>query len=306
MIGCLPCERARELLDDFVDDELSVADQVAVESHLRCCRVCLARVEDLRVIGASLRFGSEATQKGADRQALAGRVADALLRAQLERASAVTARARRLCQDMRLVLPALGATAALLLSVSGALAVLRVATEERPESLAAMIETLANNPLTPDAAVSFETPARLGRPFENRFSGGISLPRVIGDGTALERVREDNGAVLAVATVVNHEGRVTNYELLRSLAATPRRGQAPGQIEAAVLDAVRHSRFEPAQTPTGRPVAVNMVWVMIHQTVKGDPVAASSELPPAPKPAAANSGLPINQRSSVRPNLTTA
>ena len=59
MIPYLGCDAAREMLEAFVDGELAMADQVAVESHLRWCRTCGARVEDLRVIGASLRIGSK-------------------------------------------------------------------------------------------------------------------------------------------------------------------------------------------------------------------------------------------------------
>ena len=58
MIPYVGCEYAREHLDAFVDGELSVAEQVAVESHLRWCRTCAARVEDLQLIGASIRLGS--------------------------------------------------------------------------------------------------------------------------------------------------------------------------------------------------------------------------------------------------------
>jgi hypothetical protein len=35
-----------------------------------------------------------------------------------------------------------------------------------------------------------------------------------------------------------------------------------------VLDAVRQSRFAPAQTPLGRTVAVNMVWLIFNVTVE--------------------------------------
>jgi hypothetical protein len=133
---------------------------------------------------------------------------------------------------------------------------------------------------------------------------------VIGEGNALERVREDGGvgAVFAVATVVNQEGRITTYELL-GWRDTASRTRAVGQIEAAVLDAVRQSRFEPAQTPGGRPVAVNMVWVMIHQTVKGDAVAAAGAITPlrpsAPaKPLAPQ--VPAGRRSSLDSSPATA
>ena len=60
MIPYVGCEYAREHLDGFVDGELSVDEQVAVESHLRWCRTCAARVEDLQLIGDSIRLGSPA------------------------------------------------------------------------------------------------------------------------------------------------------------------------------------------------------------------------------------------------------
>ena len=47
MIPYLDCPAARRMLEAFVDGELAVHDQVALESHLRWCRVCAARVEDV-------------------------------------------------------------------------------------------------------------------------------------------------------------------------------------------------------------------------------------------------------------------
>jgi len=56
-----------------------------------------------------------------------------------------------------------------------------------------------------------------------------------------------------------------------------------------VLDAVRQSRFAPAQTPVGRAVAVNMVWLIVmttvqtpdpHTGIRPSPVAPVSHVPP--------------------------
>ena len=44
MIRYIGCETARDLLDAFIDGELGVDAQVMVESHLRWCRTCAARV----------------------------------------------------------------------------------------------------------------------------------------------------------------------------------------------------------------------------------------------------------------------
>ncbi len=46
------CElRARSGSRGSLDGELSVDEQVLVESHVRWCRTCAARIEDLQLIG---------------------------------------------------------------------------------------------------------------------------------------------------------------------------------------------------------------------------------------------------------------
>ena len=45
------CEYARERLEALLDNELSVDEQVLVESHVRWCRTCADRIEDFQLIG---------------------------------------------------------------------------------------------------------------------------------------------------------------------------------------------------------------------------------------------------------------
>src|SRR3954471_3205401 len=81
MIPYLGCEVAREMLEAFIDGELAMADQVAVESHLRWCRTCGARVEDMRLIGGSVRMGAaRVTLEAEESQALAAVHAEVLMR----------------------------------------------------------------------------------------------------------------------------------------------------------------------------------------------------------------------------------
>jgi predicted anti-sigma-YlaC factor YlaD len=63
MIRYIGCETARDLLDAFIDGELGVEAQVMVESHLRWCRTCTARVEDM---------ASSATSCALDRKRFVG------------------------------------------------------------------------------------------------------------------------------------------------------------------------------------------------------------------------------------------
>src|SRR5690606_37398447 len=101
MIPYVGCDHARELLEAFVDGELPLSDQVAVESHLRWCRTCMLRVEDMRLIGASLRLGSPVQRFGGDdTQALAAIAAGTLMRARAEREDSLGVWLRELFVDM--------------------------------------------------------------------------------------------------------------------------------------------------------------------------------------------------------------
>ena len=87
-------------------------------------------------------------------------------------------------------------------------------------------------------------------------------------------------AVFALATVVNRDGRIADYEVLLSHYHSPSddgtemRGADASLSKAEVSyvrEAVRQTRFSPAQSSYG-PVAVNMVWLLTHTTVKASPL----------------------------------
>ena len=152
-----------------------------------------------------------------------------------------------------------GATLAVVFCIGLASRVLVAVTAlNEPDSLASMIDMLANpgsdqNPLVLD--------------------GRVSLPRALEPDLVLGSVMDDEVA-FAVSAVVTREGRIANYELLLSERASGRRRQSAAEqdIDApAVMDAVKRSRFTPAQGAEG-PVAVNVVWLVTRTTVK--PVVA--------------------------------
>ncbi len=313
MIPIVGCHSVQGLLEAFLDGELAVEEQVLVESHLRSCQTCLARVEDLRLIGGALRQGAWSTQETvADAELLQAVQDDARGRIAAERDQSMGLRLRESFADMRLLWPALGATVAVAASVGIALAVLQAATSERPESLAAMIESLSD-------------PGSDRNPM--RIDNAIMMPRAVGDGLALDQLAEDD-AVFAVATVVTQEGRIGNYELLESATVAGNGGSRSGRRVEAVLGAVRDSRFAPAlrleptagrQTPRVRTVAVNMVWLLARTTVKASlqpvdlavpltapvRVAPAEAAQPAVKPATA-ADAPAEQGSGAPNDSTTA
>jgi anti-sigma factor RsiW len=257
MTTYIGCETARTLIDSFVDGELPVGEQVTLESHLRWCGACAARVDDLRLIGDALRTSQvTASPDDGENQALASIQAGVLTRIRAERDQSLRSRTKELFVDMRLLWPAFGATVAVIIGMAGASSVMqRMSFQERPDSLAGMIDIIAN-------PGSDRNPLRL----DNR----ISIPRMLDDGDALDGIPQDD-AVFAVATVVTREGRIANYELLESNRSSDVRNAASHATHvAAVLDAVKQSRFAPAQTEQGQPVAVNMVWLILRTTASGD------------------------------------
>jgi anti-sigma factor RsiW len=291
VIPYLDCRAAQLLLEAFVDGELSVREQVALESHLRWCSVCAARVDDMQVIGASLRVTSCALRADyvAD-ESLASVESEVLTRIQTEREQAPWARLRSMCSDMRFFWPAVGASLALVACLCVAAAVISVTSAQKPDSLAGMIEMLAN-------PGSDENPMRL--------DGAMAAPPRALDGAGLESVPDDD-AVFALAAVVTREGRVANYEVLFSERASVRRHDTAVQTGdvSSVGNAVKQSRFAPAQAVDGAPVAVNMVWLLARTTVK--PAARATLDPPpvkiappvrpadaAPKPDAPSTSIAV-------------
>jgi hypothetical protein len=288
MIPYVGCDYAREHLDALVDGELSVDEQVAVESHLRWCRTCAARIEDVQLIGDAIRLGSLAPHADdEDARTISDLQASVLIRVRAEEELSFGARFRDMFTDMRLLWPALGATAAVTVGLALALSVLHSTTLERPESLAMMIDSLADpggerNPLMPGNSARYD---RLFlRYVDSNRSGGISMPRALDDGAMFESIPEQD-ATFAVAAVVSRDGRIANYELLNS-ERSGRQARTLDANDVEMLDAaMRQSRFTPAQTPVGRAVAVNMVWLIVMTTVQTPPEPKMIRVPPSVTPA---------------------
>jgi hypothetical protein len=317
VIRYVGCDYVRPRLDAFVDGELPMGDQVLVETHLRWCHTCAARLEDAQIIGASLRLAARAHEapdhhqsERADEAAatsrpdgvsrtLAAMQAEVLARVDTEYEQSLAVRLQELFTDMRLWWPALGATVAVALSVGLASGVWKATSAEQPTSLAAMIENLAD-------------PGSNRNP--QRLDAAMYLPRVLDTGEALDGVMLTEGAadgqqdeVVAVAAILTREGTIGGYAVLEPggdrHAVAPGAGLAAGDVHN-VLHAVRQSRFAPAQRPGGQVVAVNMVWLFARTTVKASDHAVDLGTPltrpvmAVPPPATKPAGLPAEGASS--------
>lgn len=287
MIPYLGCETAREMLQPFVDGELPMTDQVALESHLRWCGTCGARVEDLRIIGAALRVGShEPGTATVESVALTAIQAEVLARVRAERDQSFGVRFRALFEDMRFMWPALGASAALGVCLLAVLGINSAARAIDPNSMADRLAMLAD-PGSDRNPVPLDSWMLATRPLINAPDLG-AIP--------------DDEATFALAAVVTREGRVANYELLKSEIV----GTSGGSHELdELLELVTRSRFSPAQTRVGGgPMAVNVVWVVARTTVKAPTLQLGALAPLMPTPDVVVrplSAAPERERPVLRP-----
>jgi hypothetical protein len=244
----LSCASTRRRLHAFHDGELPVSDQIAVGAHLEWCSGCANQYAELRFVRAALR----STVPG--RSTLSREEASAFTAAIMSRRSAeyrqsFVVRVREAFDDMHLVYAGVGATVATMVCVVIMLGMMRFATKERPDSLAAIVNFLATpgsnaNPVTLDARI------RMPRALDGAFSADSSA---------------EEDAVFALAAVVTREGRIENLEMLK---ANGRAGAEQARVVESLMDAISRARFEPAQME-GLPVAVNMIWLVAHTTVRG-------------------------------------
>jgi len=122
---------------------------------------------------------------------------------------------------------------------------------ERQDSLAAVIAVKAA-PYGSDL-----NPARL--------DARISVPSVPENGVVyatLESSGVEGEMYLPLSAIVTREGRVSGLALLDN------NGQYDAQTVRELVAALSRGRLEPAQFGT-TPVAVNLVWLVAHTTVKG-------------------------------------
>lgn len=271
----LTCAVARRHLQAYHDGELDVARRIAMQAHVQVCASCASESARLQALGDAIRAGLALRRPAEDD--LTGLQPSVVGRMKAERDATVLARASRMFEDMHLVWAALGATAATIACVTVMLGLLQSASREHPGSLAALLASLA-------AQGTNQHPVRM--------DGRMLLPRAYPDAVMPAAVVNPGGedVVFALAAVLTREGQIANLELLMSERARGRRAQ-DAQVILDLLDAASRARFEPAQAG-GSPVAVNMVWLLAHTTVRGrlpayppgGPWPAIERIPaPAPK-----------------------
>jgi hypothetical protein len=89
--------------------------------------------------------------------------------------------------------------------------------------------------------------------------------------------------VFTVSGVVTLEGRLINLELHQPEGQQPVvAGSSEAKAMAHLMDTVSNARFEPARV-AGLPVAVNIVWMVAHTTVRASKGAMDMRREPTAK-----------------------
>jgi len=240
----LTCAAVRRRLPAFHDRELPIPELIAIESHVSDCPPCSSELKDMREVGDALRCAA-APGPADDWTGLQSGV---ISRMRAEAHESWTARTRRMFDDMHLVWIGFASAVGAVICGMVALGAVQFASPERDDSLAAMIAVISApsgsdlNPVTSDYFLQVPTVPEDGR-----------IEFVLAQPVTHEEL------MLALNAIVMQDGRVSGLSVIGT-------GPHPREF-SPILRALSTARLEPGRLGTS-PVAVNLVWLLAHTTVK--------------------------------------
>jgi hypothetical protein len=263
----LTCAATRRRLQPFHDRELAFTDQIAVSAHLEWCERCAATLAEMRAVRTSL-------------QALApGRVAlsydeaavfaaTVVNRMKAESDASLFSRVRAMFDDMRLGYAGLGAAVATAVCVVIMLGMMRFATDERSDSLAAIVTVLAT-PLGCETGNDLADASGCRLRWEERRQ------------RANEWAEQD--AVFTLDFVVTQQhGRLSSLSVLREA----RHAADQVRVIEDLLEVVSRSRLDRSTLSEIPASSNNMIWLVEHATVRASKQPAPDvQLPPKKRAA---------------------
>jgi hypothetical protein len=276
----LHCAAAGRRLQAFHDRELSVSEEIAVSVHVQSCDRCAAALAELRSLGSLLSaLPSRELALSSDEARTFNQTVFSRLKA--EDNASFLAYVRDMFEDIRLVYAGVGAAVATVACVVVMLGMMRFATSERPDSLAAIV-TLVATPLECEN-IDVSDSAGCRAKWEARFK------------SANESAEQES--VFALDEVVTHQsGHLANLEVLRT---GHRAAAGKARMIETLLDSVTRLRLE--RTPTiGVALPGSVLWLVEHATVRAsikppplDPIAP----PPLKKRADSQSAIARSVRA---------
>ena len=247
----MTCASVRRRLECYHDRELPVRDMIAVESHVEDCPPCSSELRALQAVREALRLASAP----APAEDWAGLQPGVISRMRAEQNESWTARAQRFADDVHLVWIGLASAAATVVLAGSILSLLHAAPD-REDSLAAVFAMLG----APSG--SDLNPATLDGRGLNLGPTPVLAPTVPQDGVvfaSLENATMPDDVVVPLSVRLTKEGRLAGVEMLDRTATA--------REISALIQAISKGRLEPASYG-GAPVAVDLVWLLAHTTVK--------------------------------------
>jgi Putative zinc-finger len=250
------CERVRCELSAYHDEELPIADRIAIADHLETCPGCAVEDSDLRAISEALQVSGR-SDDWAWMPGLGRFHSDIIERWAAEEQASLTRRIRNLFDDPRRASAIVSVSVVASLCIAMGSLVLAQGPAGHPDSLKALLMMLE----TRDADIYLP-------------EGAVELPRAdaaaVMPAAVLNRDGEDGDEEsVAFAALVMADGHLTDLEILEQQLSRRGRRAAPPTAEelSEMLNAAATARFEPARVD-GAPVSLNVVWMLTHRTVR--------------------------------------
>jgi anti-sigma factor RsiW len=242
------CEQVRTDLSAFYDEELPVADRIAISDHLDACASCRLEADDVELIGEALQTTAR-VEDVAVMPGLSRLQTDILERWNAEERASFTRTVRNLFDDPRRA--SASVSVSVIASMCLALGAFVVAQSpiRHPESLKAAM-TLSLRARTVDI---YLPPVEM-------------LPRAYADAIMPATVLNRDDEEVAFTARVTVDGYLEDVAMIGDRIQGRRSLPTHAQL-SELLNAVATARFEPARA-AGAPVSQNVVWVVTHTTVR--------------------------------------
>jgi len=252
----LTCASTRRRLQAFHDCELAVPDQIAVSAHLAWCDRCAELLDDLQSVGSMLQAlaPGRATLSRDDAGVFTSTVVS---RMQAEEDASLFSTIRLMFEDLHLVYAGLGAATATAICLVIMLGMMRFATTDRPDSLAAVMTVLAT-PLECESGNDITDASGCRARWNERFARANEW--------------DEQEAVFALEAVVMQHGRLANLAVLRRA----RHASALGDLQVIedLLDVVSRSRLDPRLANR----LATPIWLYEQTTVRASQQPASIDV----------------------------
>ena len=239
------CEQVRADLSAFYDEELPVADRIAISDHLDRCPSCRLEADDVAMIGQALQATARVDVVAAMPR-LSRLHTDVLERWDAEERASFSRTVRNLFDDPRRASASLGVSVVASLFLAMGAFVLAQSPIRHPESLkAAMFRARTADIYLPAIEM---------------------LPRVQAEAIMPATVMNRDDEEVAFAALVTADGYLEDVEFIGERVQG--RNNLPTHAQLSeLLNAVATARFEPARA-AGTPVSQNVIWLVSHTTVR--------------------------------------